>query len=86
MCTSRCHADDACLDPAKALDNVLRFRPAMFPRLHHGYVSMIQPWSLRSRRPVVTAFIIERMAGLYKLLPLMIAGLGSRQSGWGLDF
>lgn len=86
MRTSGRYADDACLDPTEACCKVLSFShdpPPLRRRLYPpNDLAMVRQFEAACHY----GSMVERLAGLHGLLPSMIAGLGSRQSGWGLDF
>lgn len=86
MHTSRRYADGPCLEPIETWCNVLPLHQHPQSPDRRAY----QPDDPAMTRHIEAAChygsMIERMAGLHGLLPSMIAALGSRQSGWGLDF
>lgn len=83
MFASRLPADYDDTDLARA--NVFPLRHDPFPFCSRRYPPEDLTMTLHLEAACRYGNIIERAAVLHGLLPSIIAGFGSRQSGWGLD-
>lgn len=85
MLTSRRSGDDVFADLTRHRSNILSLQIDPSPPEKPKYPPD-DPVMIRHIEAACSyGNIIERMAVLHGLLPSVIAGLGSRQSGWGLD-